>query len=389
MRLKSFIAGLLLSPPLLSLSLAGESPAVLAGKLAPEQPLASRVDAAEALGKGGQAASEAVPALLKALKEDREPAVRHHAAWALGKIKVPADKIVPGLVDALKDDDWAVRHNSAMSLEWIGLEAAPALKAAASDSSPVKSAGALLTLINVQPSQGAEMMPRILELLKSDNPGVKRTVACAAGKIGEPARDAVPLLVEMLKDKDANVRRQALESVRSIRLFSDLVLNGLRDVLKSDGDRVNRITAALALGEMGKDRTESCEALLAAFKDKDARVRETSVLALAKIGAPAVPSLAGLLKSETTNVRALAAMALGNMRGQAKAAVSALTPLLGDKELVVRISAADAIGMIGDDSSAGAKEALEKARAAETENTAFRAHLDLALATLAKPATAQ
>lgn len=63
-----------------------------------------RREAAEALGVIGD--KSAVPALIEALKDDRDYSVRRAAVTALGCI---GDRsVVPALIAALKDKDWDV-----------------------------------------------------------------------------------------------------------------------------------------------------------------------------------------------------------------------------------------------------------------------------------------
>ena len=71
----------------------------------------ARRNAAWALGASG--ASEAVPALIDALK-DADPGVREQVAWALGAIRDP--RAVDGLIGALKDQAPQVRQQAAWAL---------------------------------------------------------------------------------------------------------------------------------------------------------------------------------------------------------------------------------------------------------------------------------
>src|SRR5262249_247160 len=88
-----------------------------------------RFDAAEALGKKGPAAKEAVSALIEALK-DRDEDVRDAAAEALGLIlkeakAADAKAAVAALNEVLKDEKPGVRESAALSLGLIGREALP------------------------------------------------------------------------------------------------------------------------------------------------------------------------------------------------------------------------------------------------------------------------
>ena len=87
-----------------------------------------RCVAAYALGKIGEQAAPAVPALTKAL-EDPDADVRHGVARALGKIGEQAAPAVSALTKALKDPAADVRRVAAYALGKIGEQAAPAVSA--------------------------------------------------------------------------------------------------------------------------------------------------------------------------------------------------------------------------------------------------------------------
>ncbi|MFK7693152.1 HEAT repeat domain-containing protein [Paenibacillus sp. HJGM_3] len=89
-----------------------------------------------ALGELGEAASEAVPALIEHL-QDKTTFVRQHAAEALGIIRRPASLVVPALCQVLLNDpDNFTRYTAALALARVGKEAAaavPSLEQALSD----------------------------------------------------------------------------------------------------------------------------------------------------------------------------------------------------------------------------------------------------------------
>jgi HEAT repeat protein len=81
-----------------------------------------------ALAEIGSAATEAVPAVIAALR-DTDEVVRAGAAAALGKIGPAAAETVPALIAALGDADKMVRRSAAGTLEHIGPPAAEAVPA--------------------------------------------------------------------------------------------------------------------------------------------------------------------------------------------------------------------------------------------------------------------
>lgn len=61
-----------------------------------------------------------------------------------------------------------------------------------------------------------DVVPTIIEALKDQEWIIRSLAAHALGKIGPAAKDAVPALTEALKDEDANVRDMAQMALKKI-----------------------------------------------------------------------------------------------------------------------------------------------------------------------------
>ncbi len=99
-----------------------------------------RISAAEDLGKIGAIkasdAKDALPALIDVLKKDADPNVRKAAATAMGRIDPDPKEAVPALVKALKDRAAVVRIAAAGALGQMGeaaQDAVPDLQQAQKD----------------------------------------------------------------------------------------------------------------------------------------------------------------------------------------------------------------------------------------------------------------
>ena len=134
--------------------------------------------ALDVLGKLG---TEALPALVQALK-DRDKLQRSSAARALGKLGPQAVSAVPDLLEALDDQDPTVYAEVAWALDQIGPDAIPGLLAA----------------------------------LRSTERARRLTGAWTLGRIGPDAVDAVPLLNELVKDQDEELRQVASAALKKI-----------------------------------------------------------------------------------------------------------------------------------------------------------------------------
>jgi HEAT repeat protein len=102
-------------------------------ELLTHQDVAVRWNAARTLGKIGEPALSALPAIVKQLG-DPEPQVREHAAEAIGDIGPKAAAAIPDLVKALKDPDTMVRKDAVRALGQMG----PAAKSVIADVSALK-----------------------------------------------------------------------------------------------------------------------------------------------------------------------------------------------------------------------------------------------------------
>jgi HEAT repeat protein len=133
----------------------------------------------------------------------------------------------------------------------------------------------------------------------------------------ESARDAIPILQELMRGKEASTRVEAANAlcwidVRSRNTYVQPIIAGL-----SDPSAAVRGRAAFFISQLGGDAVEAIPALLKTLKDED------------------------------VDVRLVSCHALGAMRGKSAVAIPALT-VVSEKDMdeTVRKAARDAIGMI-------------------------------------------
>jgi HEAT repeat protein len=205
-----------------------------------------RGTAAMAFPSLGPDGSNVVPELIKALK-DRDPGVREWVADAIGKIGPAAKEAVPALIQSLGDESGDTRRWAAIALGMIGREskfARLALNGLLKDevgSVRVQSALALWRI-----DRAANAVPAIIDVLKDEDPGGRvgaaeasvprkkrieaadaalwsrsqdrMEAAAALVAIGRDAESAIPALEELSRDdgQRVDVRRQAAAAVRSL-----------------------------------------------------------------------------------------------------------------------------------------------------------------------------
>ncbi len=103
-------------------------------------------------------------------------------------------------------------------------------------------------------------------------PTVKDAAADALGRIGE---EALPALVETLRDKNPAARRQAAHAIGLIGVGDPRAVNALRDLL-FDPDETVRQQAARALGSMGPAAKAAIPDLIDVLKEPEPSAKEPS-----------------------------------------------------------------------------------------------------------------
>jgi len=193
-------------------------------------------------------------------------------------------------IDLLKDPDWVVRREAAITLGEMGDERC------------------------VEP---------LCRALRDGDWQVREVAIEGLGQIGSPA---VELLIKLLRDWD--VRKYAIAALGKIR--DERVLDPLMLQLRNDEFKDDAVNALVELGGPAVAR------LINALKDKDENVRKQAVLALGRIkNVEAIDPLIDMLADSDWFTRLTAAAALeaiGDDRGR-----DAIKPLMKDPDLVVRM----------------------------------------------------
>jgi len=199
------------------------------------------------------------------LLKDSDWVVRREAAITLGEMG--DERCVEPLCRALRDGDWQVREVAIDGLGQIGSPAVELLVKLLRDWDVRKYAIAALGKIRDE---------RVLDplMLQLRNDEFKDDAVNALVELGEPA---LSRLIKALKDKDENVRKQAVLALGRIKHIE--AIDPLIDML-ADSDWFTRLTAAAALEAIGDDRGR--EAIKPLMKDQDMVVRMRVERILAK-----------------------------------------------------------------------------------------------------------
>jgi HEAT repeat protein len=297
----------------------------------------------------------ALPTLIKAL-EDQNADIRVEVMAALGGIGPAAKAAVPRITTLLKDHNQLVQRMAAASLWWIDRQAVvavPVLVEGMQDPKMdlVERVGWVYVLADMGPKARAAVPALITALAgvrkssrTKSSVELSSVATYALGRIGEPA---VPALITVLRDPDADVRMSATFALSKIGPKAKAAVHALCELAKDGNDGVRQFAVA-ALGRIGPAAREAVPVLMARLTDPVGRIRFHAAGSLGAIGASAkeaVPALIGRLKDKEKDTRELATWALGRIGPAARTAVPALTEALKtDHEHGL---AAEALGRIG------------------------------------------
>ncbi len=190
------------------------------------------------------------------LLKDPDWVVRREAVITLGEMG--DERCVEPLVRALRDGDWQVRE---VAVEALGMVGSPAVDAVVKQLRNWEVRKCAIRALGKMKDE--RVLEPLIAQLRSDEFSQDATEALV--ELGKPA---VPQLVAALKDKDENIRKQAVIALG--RLQDQDAIDPLIEMLK-DKDWFVRLTAAAALEKIGDERGR--EAIKPLLQDSDMVVR--------------------------------------------------------------------------------------------------------------------
>jgi HEAT repeat protein len=200
-----------------------------------------------------------------------------------------------------------------------------------------------------------------LKALKHADPKVRYQAAQTLGQLGPVAKFAVPDLREALADKHPLVRVKAAEALWRIEKTSTTILMPVLLAAMKDKEARVRAAAPPVIALFGAKATAGLPALTEALKDKEFEVKLAAIAALGDLGSLAKGQAGALLdlayEKDFFLVEPFVGAALANM---GDGAIPALTKALGEELTDRRRVAAYALGSMGP-KAAPAAEALGKA----------------------------
>lgn len=276
-----------------------------------------------------------IGSLLRAV-DDEQPKVRVEAIYTLGTIASPplAEPHAPDLIRALDHYDPAIRAAAARVAGRLRVtQAGPALIRAVNDSQPPVRYAAMRALGEIRETTAVQALTEQLAHYRKGEGAWSALDGLA--HLAHPS--SVPVFVERLTDRDASMRRAAVEGLA--RTADAAQTETLERIAIADPSDMVRAAAAFALQRRGADRLA---ALIAAFGDS--RLAPQIAGYVLELGPSVAPGLAAQLAHADEAVRGNVALLVGAVGTAAQ--IPALEPLLLDRSADVRRAAERAIQRI-------------------------------------------
>ncbi len=235
------------------------------------------------------------------------------------------------------------------------------LRRALLDKNPAVRRGAVAAL-QMAPGAAKDAIPELIATLKDSDPSVSEMAAMDLGRIGAPARSALPALSAALSDP--RVGYEAAVAMARIDPTDKAPVPTLIDALERGGLSVQQMDAVRALAMMGSNARAAVPALEHLLApDPYTRPRAEYVKALGSIeGVDALPVLTQAMTEGMDAGVSLAAMkAIAAMGPGATVAIPGLVRALSNPNQEVREAAADTLAAFGDRAKPALLTALHSA----------------------------
>jgi HEAT repeat protein len=323
-----------------------------------------------ALREIGPAAKDAMPAVVKMLKDPRAE-IRREAILTLAAMEEAAKSAAAEVASGLYDKDTAVAATYALGrigeipkpapveqpnsgVAWRQRTPEETIQRNAKSDDKLLSTVSIWALARVHPEDKqlrAEATEQLIARLKDKDQFVRVAAARALASLPPAPEITEPIWKKAFTEADETTVSNALDALAAL---GPAAVPRLIDALKHEKVRGQVV---YVLGKIGPAAAPATEALAKLVADKDDRVAQEAILALAHIGPgakAAVPALlealavavpGALQKDEASNAHAIV-YALGKIGPDAVAAEPALSALLSSSDGNLALTSAWALAQI-------------------------------------------
>lgn len=333
-------------------------------RLAGELDSLKKEDRAAACGKLARVSPghpSVIVLLIRGLK-DGEASVRAAAAGALQSHVFHPDAVrraLPALLDAIDDENLETRSRAAYAVWRCGVyagSAVPRLRRAFRGSTDVQVRGNVIRAIGETGEPAREALPELLEAIADESPFVVSSACYALAPLGAAGRDSDRVraaLAEALLHENHGVRESAAWAFWKMSGELSPASSAEIDAGLGSKERADRALAVSRIGRLSLASAEAVPGLVRLFDDDDPAIRFCAVLVLARRLESSGPEsrldpLLGALRHEHAGVRRAVARGLQSLGGREPLRTApALAEALRDSDPEVRQFAAEALCSIG------------------------------------------
>ena len=272
--------------------------------------------------------------LFSAGLESTDERVRRGAAQDLLDLGPGAIEALPDLVKALKDESKWVRSRALDALLAIGpgaKDAAAAMIQAAQAMDNSRTLEVVIGAVAEMDLTDPSLLPVLIEVRVGSSSSI---VSKALVKLDPTMETVVPALIKILSsDPQPDRRINAMWALRDVGPGAKAALPAVMTVATQDKVNYVRSSAVRILGMIDSSGEQCVPALIQALADEDTNVRTCAAGAFGGMGPaakPAIPALIGVLTDKDFEARRRAAIALGELGPAAQAAVPVLIKVKED-----------------------------------------------------------
>jgi HEAT repeat protein len=314
----------------------------------------TRLFAVSAVDRLGRDAQGLLPQLVLLVDDPGSLRVRAFAAGTVVRLDPGrVHQCVTTLKSALAANDLTIVRQAAIDLGRVGPRArgaTPDLRPLLTHDDRATSQAAAFALADIDSVAAREGLEVLKKAIRGDNLNARRWAVRALGRMGPDAAETVPLLRDVLSDKDEDLRARSAAALGLIGSAARPAVPDLLQALKDRSPRV-RAEAAYSLGRVGPGPGVT-SGLLEALHDESEDVRRWAANSLGQLRPPdkeVIPALARVLGEDASpGARGQAAQALVRIGAAARAAIpDFLRTLEKDQDSAVRLQAAQALAALG------------------------------------------
>jgi HEAT repeat protein len=263
---------------------------------------------------------------LRAALKDANALVRVRAAKSLACLVPDNDESVPVLIEALRHPEFDVRESGANTLAALALRGS-------------KESTALGERV-------AEAVPALVEMLKDVNPKLRYQASWALRHLGSKALAALPALLDVLDDPNHDVRVNAISAFYFMGPLARAAIPALLAIFE-DPNGSPRSTAAAALVAIAFAEPGIPDVMVRALNDLDYDVWRFTLTAIdTELAERGLPLLIRALRGTNVESHEQIINAIGSLGGKARLAIPVLRAVATGPLEDLHIAAARALQKI-------------------------------------------